>query len=139
MAVLAAAFHFSRFGIPAARIRRGQAMDEAIHFPGLAALPIGLEDGVHPAICRALALGELERLLNAVFIAFPEHLEDTLLPKRETFSVGIREQSGRARRPELPQISREDDANATEGSLSPVASCVRVSLACTSYRVFELA
>ena len=65
-------------------------MDKAIHFLGLAALPIGLEDGLHPAICRALALGELERLLNAVFITLPEHLEDTLLPRRENLSVRIR-------------------------------------------------
>ena len=73
-------------------------MDEAVHLPGLAALPIGFEDGFHSAICCALALGELKRLLNVVFILLPEHLEDTLLPRRETFSVRIRVATNHLRR-----------------------------------------
>ena len=93
---------------PRSRIPRGQSMGEAVHLPGLIAVPVCGQDTLQPRVACAHALSEEEKLLNAILTFVPEHVEYLLFSKRMPFLEWVSEDGSCPNRWQLPQVASEN-------------------------------
>ena len=102
-------------------------MHEAVDFPRLCSSTICFQHGLQPLVCGALVHSQLEELVDGIF-KHPEHVGNLLLTCCEPTTEGIPENNFALHWRQLPQITAEDDIDASERSLlaSSLAGIINV-------------
>ena len=118
---------------PTAGIFRGQAMDEAIHFPGLVAITTFREQHLQPSVVAVpLGLCELKQTVKAVRemwpVPIPQHsqhaLFDGFVPRAIALAQGVREHGAIADRPQLPEIACQAEVQTAEHAWLSTAGAI---------------
>ena len=105
-------------------------MDKAIYLPTLLAITLHAQNGPEPSVRRAHGFCEYEGLLNAVCVFWrPEHLQRPLLFCRRPCGEWVRVDGYLLHWRQLPEVSRENQVDASERPLLLASVRVRMSQA----------